>query len=244
MTDNEIIIERSTQPNVRDGTTLIHGKMSGGNSNWSAKLMEWGNKNTSADFSRLEYWEGLLSCGHQRHIDLTAKLLKNELSQWTYVGYQHVVAHSNGCDLIIQCLLQNPWLVVDDLHLIAAWVTRDCRKHINVLLERGQVRRVFLYVSRSDDVLGWNILWPPYWGRTLGKNGPTNLSFEGMRDSVVREMQYLFHDLQPTNEYPVQVGVDNTMKHGTWVNPRNANDPGFNLAVMSKILSLSINLGV
>jgi len=241
MDDNGIIIERSTQPDVKTGVTLVHGLLTGGNEEWSAKLMEWGNKNTIADFSRLQYWEGLFGCEHQKHIDYLAVLLKNELSQWPTLGQQHVIGHSNGCRLILECLLQHPEFALNDLHLIAAWVPRDCRKHINIILDRQQARRVFLYVSCGDDVLGWNIAWPLYWGFTLGKDGPTNCV---IAKSPAGFPEFSFNNLDPSILYPIQVGRDDTMKHGTWVNPRDKNDPGFNLAVMSKILSLSINMRV
>ena len=239
----EIIVQPSIQPDVKTGVTLVHGLLTGGNESWSEKLTKWGNENTEADFSRLQYWEGLLGFGHQKHIDTLAGLLKNELSQWSEVGYQHAIGHSNGSRLILECLLQNPEFVLGDVHLIAAWAPRDCRRHINIILKRKQARRIFLYVSRKDEILCWSIMWAFYWGFTLGKDGPTNVIFSPPNGPAINvAADHPFTILDPSSTYPIQIGRDDTMKHGTWVNPRNANDPGFNLAVMDKILSLSINV--
>ena len=193
----EIIVKTSTQPDVKTGVTLVHGLLTGGNESWSAKLSEWGNENTDADFSRLQYWEGLLGFSHQKHIDTLAGLLRNELSsQWSQAGYQHIIGHSNGSRLILECLLQNPAFVLDGVHLIATWAPCGYRKHINIILQRKQASRIFLYVSRKDEILCWSIMWACYWGFTLGKDaaaawiicpedgGPSILSINGLFNSV------------------------------------------------------------
>lgn len=221
-----------TKPDCRIGFTLVHGLYTSKESGWDAAVYAWGQAHTYADWSFLRYTERVLGIGHDQHLAMLTDLLRGELSEFAYNGQQHAVGHSNGARLLMECLLRNPAMHLDDLHLIAAWWHRDCRKHLNTIIQRGQVKRVFCYVSKRDDVLGWNWGWPGYWGWTLGKDGPQN-AFPTPQENPVG----LLEDDDP---YVFQVGRDDTQKHCSWVDARDdTDDPGFNLATFSKILHLS-----
>lgn len=95
------------------------------------------------------------------------------------------VAHSNGCRMVLDAL--SKYLIhADELHLLAPAADCDCRKNgLNEIAERGQVKRVVLYASPADEVLGGS--GAVGFGE-LGKLGPTNLSpkLAGMLSEVHR----------------------------------------------------------
>jgi len=162
------------------GITLIPGLYNNlkSDTEWGPRFKKWLDANSVYDASYYEYRETLFTSQkqHETHIDGLATLLDKELLEHPY-GKQHVIAHSNGCRLILECLNKYRRFVLDDLHLLAAWAPRDARKHINRILADRQVRRIILYTSTADCVLAMNALWPPYADFTLGRLGPTNLNW-------------------------------------------------------------------
>lgn len=193
------------------GVTVAHGLLSF-DSGWQHALVTWANTTTRASWSSLDYFEGILGWFHQQHVDALSKLLLAERSLRP-AGKQHYIGHSNGCRVLLESMLQTPGLVLDDVHLIAAWVVRDCDKSgINQLLLDGRIKRLFLYVSSRDDVLGWNFLS----GRTLGKDGPTNV-----KQTCV-------------------INYDNTETHTSWVDPRAGDTLGFNQSTFPKIITTTL----
>jgi hypothetical protein len=224
-------IRHGSKPSCRIGVTLVHGLLTNDKSAWSTRLAEWGNANTYADFSTLKYWEGVFGWGHGSHVRELRDLLRSELAEFTETGQQHAIGHSNGCRLLLECLIENPDLVIDDLHLVAAWAKCDVTKNgILELLKREQVKRIFVYVSKGDDVLGWNCLAPWYWGMELGK--------KGMGSGLIPRQQFIAATPESVSVFRLMQLDDDGQTHCSWVDPQNG-DPGFNLATFDKILSLS-----
>ena len=130
------------------------------------------------------------------------------------------VGHSNGGAILTDCLRDHPNVRIDELHLIAAAVNADCdASGLNLIAGRGQVKRVVLYVSASDEVLG---LGPLVSYGTLGKTGPCNVSMAlekllrevdrdcGHCDWVSRDFESTMQAIVGINEPPM-----NTDEHGS-----------------------------
>lgn len=205
-----VSIATAAEPSSEIGFTTVNG-LFGKCDGWQDDAALWGNSNTKADWSSCYYWEGVFGWDHTKHREKLANLLELERSQRPLPGQQHAIGHSNGCRLLLEALEAHDDLRINDVHLIAPWVNRDCDKNnINKLLARGQVDRIFLYVSSNDDVLGFNALSPFYWGWTLGKDGPTNAAFRNVTLGT----------LGPSNiagARLIQVN-DDAQTHCSWVN--------------------------
>jgi hypothetical protein len=212
------------KPAKQVGVTIAHGLLSF-DSGWQRKLYDWANANTDTSWSSLDYWEGVLGWFHSQHVAALKKMLTDERALRPN-GKQHYIGHSNGCRLLLETLTANPTILLDDVHLIAPWVVRDCVSNgINKLLTR-QIKRLFLYVSAGDDVLGWNLLS----GRTLGKKGPTN--------AVPTPFSCQFSTL-PLAFGPFTQINDDSQTHCSWVDP-NGNRLGFNFKTFDKIIQISL----
>jgi esterase/lipase superfamily enzyme len=82
----------------------------------------------------------------------------------------NVIAHSNGCDVVVEALIANPNLKVANLHLIAAAIGSDCRENgLNGCAKLQQFERVTFYVSPADEALPLAI--EPFYG-DMGRRGP------------------------------------------------------------------------
>ena len=77
--------------------------------------------------------------------------------------------HSNGCPLLVEAHVNDVAVQTDALALIAPAMDVDCEKNgLNLIAQRGQVKRIVLCVSPEDEILGLPAL---SYGR-LGKDGP------------------------------------------------------------------------
>lgn len=89
-----------------------------------------------------------------------------------------LVGHSNGTDVIVRCLRENPSLKVDKVHLVSAATGGDfIRNGMNLLLTNGSVGECTVYVNGKDSALR---LAASFLGKSLGYGalgitGPDNV---------------------------------------------------------------------
>lgn len=99
------------------------------------------------------------------------------ISDWIKPGDELVVvAHSRGCLLALEALKAFPNLGAFRLHLLNAAAAADCEENgLNLLVNRGQAREVFVWTSQNDEALKV----APWVGMgQLGLVGPQNMTTE------------------------------------------------------------------
>lgn len=124
---------------------------------WTDRAERWFARNTTHDFDSFEYWHtalfSRLFC-EQRHVAAAAELVANYLRAWRPQRPRlHLVAHSRGCELARQLIVDRR-LEVESLHLFAAAIDADFASNgLNAALRAGGIERMSLYTSRGDAVL-------------------------------------------------------------------------------------------
>jgi len=92
----------------------------------------------------------------------------------------YLVGHSNGCDVILDCLRMLDWPRVEELHLISgACEASFALNGLNGALRNNMVGKVHYYIAAKDWPLwvadtwaGWSF---GYGTHPLGRSGPLNL---------------------------------------------------------------------
>jgi hypothetical protein len=147
----------------------------GASRNWNNRAVTHTQTTTVWKAETFEYWCGPLTraLGQKRRATQLARKLE------FYAGWKITLAgHSNGCDLIVKVLQNNPGLKVQDLHLFCAATERDFEKNgINQAMTRRAVQTVKVYLAGQDQALRFarhNFgRWLGY--GVLGLLGPTNV---------------------------------------------------------------------
>jgi hypothetical protein len=224
------------------GTVLANGLYPNGyESSWNVLAAKWIAANTPFDAAAFYVEEGLLRWDHKKHARDLANLLLVEHDKQPE-GKQDAKGHSNACALLIEALsiilaekyggkrfMPEPGdtsaTFLDDLHLFGAYISPDMRKHLNQLLAANMVGRVFLYVSASDETVGWS--WFRKW--TMGRDGPTKSRFITRWTTL---NQLLNTDLTGARVIVVR---DNSMRHSDWV----CGVGGFNKLVLQTSIKVS-----
>jgi len=107
------------------------------------------------------------------------------LSEWVNPGEEVVTfTHSHGCGLILDALLAHPGLGVYHMVLLAAAAPADYARHLNTLVNRGQVRKVDVWYSANDTALK---LAPLVGMGQLGLVGPKNMNPEARARTLARD---------------------------------------------------------
>ena len=212
---------------------------------WEYLMAKYINENFSPHFSgaAFYYWCGFMMSGQTDHANKLAEIIR-EQRKLNPTAKIVIIGHSNAADILKLCLLQNADVWVDDVYLIAAAEYCDCGGNlggsgwhncINILQtthtsggEALRLGRVNLGISSGDAVLGGPAQWlfPWWWGRTLGKNGPSNCG---------SNFWVQFSNL-PLAVGNLRVGVDNTRGHLTWMT--DDSDPtGLNMNTVEAIIA-------
>jgi pimeloyl-ACP methyl ester carboxylesterase len=151
---------------------------------WNREAERWVDRNCGdAKADSYSYAVGPISrfFTQAKHVRAATQCLVEGVPPGSLV---EVVGHSNGAALAVQMLADNPWISIDELHLVAAAVDADFEANgLNAAIDRGQVMRVVVYRSRDDEALrvardtNWiNRLVRGLGYGTLGLEGPRNQS--------------------------------------------------------------------
>lgn len=162
---------------LRPGKTvfiLVNGILTfpGESDNWNGKGVTSIHLHTPHRAEKIEYFVGPFSrvLGQKER---ARKLIKT-LSY--YQGWDIVlVGHSNGCDVILDALVEMGWPRIEALHLISGACEADFNKN-GLNANQGQIGQVYVYVAGKDWALR---LADTFTGRlfgygALGKSGPVN----------------------------------------------------------------------
>lgn len=108
-------------------------------------------------------------------------------------SYINVVAHSNGCDIILAALRECTDILVSELHLFAAAAEASFDHNgLNVAAAQGRVGSINLYGSHNDKALKWATLsrrlfgWLGLGYGDLGRFGPRNVA--NSAEAITREL--------------------------------------------------------
>lgn len=121
---------------------------------------------------KVEYFCGVIGRAFgQRN---RAKKLFRTLSFYRDFDERIVVAHSNGCDVVLDMMQQHHgWPHVTHLHLLCGATNADFQENgLNSLLLVGRVKRVSVYVAGRDMMVRLAHTWP---GQLLGFDGTVGL---------------------------------------------------------------------
>lgn len=135
--------------------------------NWDFQAQLWCYDNDAGAAAGFHYSAGALWGIFVR--SRMTKWVAEDLTNAREVGFSPIklIGHSNGCRIATAAVAKSR---VDELHLIAPAMPRDCRKNgLNRLALDGLVDRVFVYESPLDEWLG---VGGDAYG-DLGKYGPT-----------------------------------------------------------------------
>jgi hypothetical protein len=138
--------------------------------NWTGKAATWVNLYTAAKGENIDYLTGVRRQGELEHVErLTVVMDQYYANSWDIV----LTGHSNGCDVILDSLVEQNWPPVKALHLISGACEADFERNglndapipwISVWVA-GQDRALALADTRAGRWLGYG---------TLGLEGPRN----------------------------------------------------------------------
>lgn len=205
----------------------------GSESGWQYQAANWINANTSSEATAYYHLEGLFKWWQSQHVAALASILQTARAA-ANGGRVSLISHSNGCQISRMALQSLPAGVVDDFFAIAAADQCDCGDKgngFNSLLSSGRIKRIFLAVSKGDDILKWNWLTPSFWGCQLGCNGPSGAAFN---------VPYVpFATLPVSPSASIVVGEDDTEGHLDWLDK----PAPFNLDTIKTIISVPATQG-
>jgi len=190
---------------MRDQFLFINGilTMPGNSRAWTDKAVQWFNRNApeNAVSDKFEYYSPALL--RRLYQDGHAADLAEVISE--YAGARiHLVAHSNGCDLIARALRPTS-TQIHTIHLISAALERDFELNgMGERITRGQIHRIYCLCSKGDKVLG--VLARATQVATLGLLGYGDLGCRGAKKPVPPRVHHYWRD---------------TMGHSDWFNPSN-----------------------
>ncbi len=153
--------------------------------NWNSRAVTWTHTNSEARAEKLEYWAGPIDriFGQKKRAEKLALLLRH------YGGWQvNVVGHSNGADVILDCLRDHKGLpCIERLHLVCGACEADfCRNGLNLAVIQGRVGSITVYVAGRDHALALAHSIP---GRLLGY-GTLGLSGALNATAPIREVRW------------------------------------------------------
>lgn len=149
----------------------------GDSRNWNGRAVTWTHTHSEARAEKVEYFAGPVD----RVFGQTARAEKLHRTLSFYRGWSiSLVGHSNGADVIVDCLRQwNDWPSIEAVHLVCGATEADFNKNgLNRLLYSGRVGQACVYVADQDKALALAHTLP---GRmlgygTLGLHGAVNVS--------------------------------------------------------------------
>jgi hypothetical protein len=239
----EVRESESFQPH---GVIIANGLFASERDNsWNVCATRWIAQNKPCDAASFYYREGLLRLGHGRHVEALVYLHLAEHDKAPN-GKQDAWGHSNGAATQVEALLsildqsyggeefvpeqgETAETFIDDLWLIAPYMSPDCRLHINRLIASKMVKRVLVLVSRNDTTVGWS--WFRKW--TMGR--------DGVQNAVPPAVEYKIGALPAPDAIKGQIIVirDDTKTHCGWIDPAPHDEFGFNQQTIDMILSIS-----
>lgn len=166
---------------MRQAFHFINGILNfpGSSANWNGKAVTYTHINTSAKAEKIEYFCGVIS----RVLGQKERALKLSRTLSFYAGWEnHLVGHSNGCDVILDMLRDYPnFPNLKHVHLVCAACDADFEKNgLNALLKSKRIEAVTVYVAGKDRALALAHTWPGFllgYG-TLGLHGAYNVATE------------------------------------------------------------------
>jgi pimeloyl-ACP methyl ester carboxylesterase len=85
-----------------------------------------------------------------QHVDALAEQISDMVKKF-HPEELSLAGHSFGTTLILEALREHPELHATSIHLVASAADSDCgRNGLNLIVERGQVERVYLYCCPRD----------------------------------------------------------------------------------------------
>jgi len=199
-----------------DAVICVNG-IFGSSPGWETEVAQWFTNNTQIVGSYFYYWCGLFKWGQAAHAAALAQMIDDLRAKGA--RKVHVIAHSNGCQLIRMALQISGTAAVDVCVLVAAADKEDCGpagNGWNALLSAlpAAVQRLIITQSSGDTVLAWNWLTPSFWGCQLGLNGPKNAA------PLPLVCAFAALPTQPAELYTV--GFDNSQDHLDWLGKNQA----------------------
>lgn len=145
--------------------------------NWCGRAVTWTHLHTQHKAEKVEYFTGPLS----RPFGQSRRAHKLQRTLLFYNSWDiHVVAHSNGCDVVLDSLRSlhrdgGDFIRIKSLHFISAACCRDFKKN-GLNLWRDKVGRTVIYIATKDRPLK---VADTFFGRlfgygTLGRHGSIN----------------------------------------------------------------------
>ena len=176
----------------------INGKHEG--LDWTDEAQYIAFEQTTLAADTYKYWSrflaNLFAGGRER-------VIAQDIREWQELGRVVPVMHSHGCELGIGAM-RHVTKSVDEFVMIAAAVSRDCRKNgLLDLLESGKIKHVTAYTSTGDGALKWGGNWL---GRLVG--------FGDFGRCTQAEINAT---LPPELHGRITVHQDNTMGHNDWI---------------------------
>lgn len=144
---------------------------------WDYQAQAWLNAHGLGDAAGFNYADdmigGNMALSRQAQAAAADLLKATQAYRGELGGSVVAVGHSNGCRILCEAIFDEPGIVLDELHLIAAACSDDCDVNfLNAAANHGQIKRVVLYVSPVDDVLA---LAPLAGYGDLGRAGPSHI---------------------------------------------------------------------
>jgi hypothetical protein len=181
------------------------------------------------------YWCGLFMEFQEQHAQELAKLIQQTIA--ANPGKKvNIISHSNGANLEERAL-EISGASVNIVAKLAAATYKSCagksddnnwHNGCDGLLSRGQVQRIYVFVSRNDGILGSPLQWPAWWnGRTLGLDGPIDTNYYPYKTGD----EVKFADLPTTDlgDKRMIVVRDDSQSHLTWTSSDDVFDVLFDL---------------
>ena len=150
----------------------------GASRNWSGRAVTWTHIHTEARAEKVEYFCGPIgrAFGQKQRAEKLAATLNHYAGDWEIT----LVGHSNGADVILDCLSVYPYFPrISSLHLVnAACQASFERNGLNQLIAHNRVGEVFVYVAKKDLALrlASTVLGRRLGYGTLGLHGPRHLT--------------------------------------------------------------------
>jgi pimeloyl-ACP methyl ester carboxylesterase len=146
----------------------------GHSKNWTGRAVTWSHVNRAAFAEKVEYYTGPLTrvFGQKKRAAKLARVL-NFYRGWRIV----LVGHSNGCDVICDCLRDHAVSEIAELHLLSAACKADFSKNGLNSLPPHWLTSIRVYIAQKD----WALKLASTWSArhllgygALGRKGPVN----------------------------------------------------------------------
>lgn len=163
--------EQATQP-IQPLYVFVNGILSDPENvkGWQQVAERYITKSNLGQADEYSYNTGVARLGQEKHAENLAAMLRDYQEAMPRIA---LWGHSNGVELALKVLRENPDITVATLGCLAGAASADCDDNgINLICQRNQVAKIVVQYSDADDVLR---LGPIAGYGRLGLRGPVNI---------------------------------------------------------------------